>query len=441
MPKKIPLQRTGKFLLAASIDFLAFLPGFIKWIGLGGLIGILAGSASALFLASLDWATQTRLSNPQILYLLPLAGLAIGWVYHHFAGAAAMGNNLVIEEIHSNQARIPFRMSPLVLLGTLITHFFGGSAGREGTAVQMGASLADTLRRLLNLGAEDRRLMIMAGVSGGFGSVFGTPVAGFVFGMEVQTVGRIRYEGIVPCLVAAYIGDLVTRLWGVGHTHYPAIAHFEVNTALLLMVVLAGLLFGLASTLFVELTHLIKQATSSWINYPPLRPFFGGLVIVLLSLLLGTQDYLGLGIPLLQTSLSGGAVLASAFILKLIFTSITLGTGFLGGEVTPLFVIGATLGSSIGSLFGIDTGFMASIGFVSLFAAASNAPLASALMAIELFGGNSALYIVLGCMVAYLASGYQGIYATQRIESLKSTRHQVQRGETLQALQERRRKE
>lgn len=419
-------------------DFFAFLRTFVKWTLLGGVVGILSGTASAVFLVSLDWATRTRLANPAILFLLPLAGFIVGWIYHRFAGTAAQGNNLVIEEVHSNQARIPLRMAPLVLLGTVITHLFGGSAGREGTAIQMGASLADALRRILHLNADDRRLMIMAGISGGFGSVFGTPVAGFVFGMEVQSVGRMRYEGMIPCLVGAYVGDLVTRLWGVGHTHYPALANIEIEPLLLLKVALAGLIFGLTSILFVELTHGIKSLQSRWVKYPPLRPLIGGLVLIALTLILNTQDYLGLGLPLIQQSVSGIGVVTFAFLLKLIFTALTLGSGYLGGEVTPLFVIGSTLGYTLGGLLGVEPTFMASIGFVAVFAGASNTPLACAIMAMELFGGGSPVYLILGCVVAYLASGHRGIYVTQRIDSPKAAGVDVRADESLKALADRR---
>ena len=419
-------------------DFFAFLRTLLKWTLLGGGVGILAGTASAVFLVSLDWATRSRLANPTILFLLPLAGFIVGWIYHLFAGTAAQGNNLVIEEVHSNQSHIPLRMAPLVLLGTVITHLFGGSAGREGTAIQMGASLADTLRRVLRLNADDRRLIIMAGISGGFGSVFGTPVAGFVFGMEVQSVGRIRYEGIVPCLVAAYIGDIVTRLWGVGHTHYPALANIEIAPLLLLKVALAGILFGLTSIVFVELTHGIRHLQSRLVKYPPLRPLVGGILIIALTLVLNTQDYLGLGIPLIQQSVSGIGVVTFAFLLKLVFTALTLGSGFLGGEVTPLFVIGSTLGYTLGGLLGVDPAFMASIGFVAVFAGASNTPLACALMAMELFGGGSPLYLILGCVIAYLASGHRGIYVTQRIGSPKSVGVDIRVDESLKSLADRR---
>jgi H+/Cl- antiporter ClcA len=421
-------------------DFLSFLRALAKWILLGGAVGVLAGTASAVFLVSLAWATGFRVEHPELLFLLPFAGFAVGWLYYRFAGSAAQGNNLVIEEVHANKARIPLRMAPFVLFGTVVTHLFGGSAGREGTAIQMGASLADGARRLLRLSPEDRRLMLMAGISGGFGSVFGTPVAGFVFGMEVQSIGRIRYEGIIPCLVAAVVGDLVTRAWGVSHSHYPTLINVEIDALLLLKVVLAGVAFGLTSILFVEFIHTIKRLHSRYLKYPPLRSFVGGAVIVGLTLLVGTQDYLGLSLPLIQQSVSGTGVDTFAFLLKLVFTAVTLGSGFMGGEVTPLFVIGSTLGFTLGRLLGVDPAFMASIGFVAVFAGASNTPLACSLMALELFGGGggSALYIVVGCVIAYLASGHRGIYVTQIVHSPKSFGVDVLADESLRSIAERR---
>ncbi len=419
-------------------DFMAFTGMFIKWLVLGGAVGVLSGTASAIFLITLGWATNLHQQQPNLLFFLPLAGFAVGWVYHRFAGAAARGNNLVIEEVNTNQARIPFRMAPFVLAGTIITHLFGGSAGREGTAIQMAASLADTLRRILRLNGEDRRLLLMAGISGGFSSVFGTPVAGFVFGLEVQSVGRIRYDGLIPCLVAACVGDLVTRAWGATHSHYPALAQVEIDPLLLVKVSIAGVLFGLTSLLFIELTHVVKRLQIRFIAYPPLRPLIGGGVIVVLTLILGQRDYLGLSLPLIQQSVSGEGVVTFAFLLKLIFTAITLGSGFLGGEVTPLFVIGSTLGYTLSVFLGIEPALLASVGFVAVFAGASNTPLACALMGIELFGGGAPLYLIVGCVVAYLASGHRGIYITQIVAAPKSTHVRVLDNENLQDLAERR---
>jgi len=400
-------------------EHLAFLWALAKWIVLGGMVGILSGTASALFLVLLEKATTYRVAHPSLLFLLPLAGFAVGWTYWRFAGAASRGNNLIIEQVHLNQQKIPLRMTPLVLAGTLLTHLFGGSAGREGTAIQMGASLADGLRRVLGLQNEDRRLMLMAGISGGFASVFGTPIAGFVFGMEVQSIGRIRYEGMIPCLVAAIVGDFITRAWRVQHSHYPLMATVEIDALLLIKVIIAGICFGLTSLLFIELVHRIKYLSKKYIAWSPLHPVIGGMVIIALTLIVGSQDYNGLSLPLIQQSMNGTGVIAIAFLLKILFTTVTLGTGYMGGEVTPLFVIGATLGYTLGRLLGVDPAFLAAVGFVAVFAGASNTPLACTLMGIELFGSGALLYLAVGCFVAYLASGHRGIYVTQLIGTSK----------------------
>lgn len=430
----------GSFSFDVS-EFFATLWLMIRWAGLGGVVGILAGIASAIFLFSLTWATQTRLANSALLFLLPLVGGIIGWVYQRYGGTAARGTNLVIEEVNSNRARIPLRMAPLVLLGTILTHLFGGSAGREGTAVQMGASLADTLRRALGLHGENRRLLIMAGISGGFGAVFGTPLAGFVFGMEVQRVGRIRYEGIVPCFAAACLGDLTARALGATHTHHAPLAAVPIDLWLLVKVLIAGICFGLTSVLFVELTHAIKHLLGKLIKPIPLRLVLGGCAVIGLVLLFNTQAYLGLSEGLIEQSLTTGDLPTFAFLLKLIFTAVTLGSGFIGGEVTPLFVMGAALGHTLGVPLGIDPFWLAGIGFAAVFAGASNTPLACALMGVELFGSGSALYIALACVTAYLASGHRGIYVAQRIDTPKNKRAVIQPEDSLEIATKRRRRE
>ena len=418
-------------------DLLAFLHNGARWLLLGGLVGGLAGTAAWIFLTALTWATATRVAYPALLYALPLIGLAMGWLYYRFGGSAALGNNLVIDEVNHNRAQIPLRMAPLVLLGTIATHLGGGSAGREGTAIQMGASLADGLRRLLGLTGEDRRLLLMAGISGGFGSVFGVPAAGFVFGMEVQAMGRIRYEGLIPCLVASFIGDWVARAWGTPHTHYPQLALTPIDLLLLAKVGLAGIAFGLTSLLFVELTHGIKLLVSRTTTWTPLYPVLGGIVIIGLTWLVGSRDYLGLSLPLIVDSVEGTGVVPWAFALKLLFTAITLGTGYLGGEVTPLFVIGSTLGYALSGPLGLPPALLASIGLVAVFAGASNTPLACAIMGIELFGGGAIPYLFLGCVVAYLASGHRGIYVTQRVHQPKIAVADLQPDENLRTLRAR----
>jgi H+/Cl- antiporter ClcA len=386
----------------------------IRWLALGTLVGTLAGVASAVFLIALDWATQTRIDNSQLIFALPLAGFMLGWMYHHYAGVAAQGNNLLIQQIQQNDAPIPRRMAPFILLATVWTHLFGGSAGREGAAVQMGGSLADAVRRLFKLEGEDRRALLLAGMSGGFGGVFGTPLAGFIFALEVQRFGSLRYDGLIACLTGAIVADLVARALGIQHTHYPALPIQSIQPVWMILALLTGVASGLTAQLYIRLHHWIKTQAAQRIPYPPLRPFIGGCLIILLTLIVGNQDYLGLSLPLINRSLNGEGVVLVAFALKLLCTAITLGMGFVGGEVTPLFVMGSTLGYALGSVLGVEPSMLAALGFVGVFAGASNTPLACTLMGIELFGGGGAVYLAVACFTAYLLSGARSIYPAQQ---------------------------
>ncbi len=385
---------------------------------LGAVVGGLAGLASAAFLKSLEWATDFRISHPNMLFALPLAGLAVGLVYHHLGGDSDRGNNLIIDEIHEPTAWVPRRMAPLVFGATVVTHLFGGSAGREGTAIQMSGSLTDAFSRLVKIEGDDRRLLLIAAIAAGFGSVFGVPLAGCVFGLEVQAIGRMRYDALAPALAGSVVGDLVVRGVGVHHTPVPTIPGVHLNPALGAKIVLAGLAFGLTALLFAELTHGLKRAFAGLIAWPPLRPFVGGLIIIALTYAVGTRDYLGLSIPLITRSLAGGAgIVAGAFLLKLLFTSVTLGSGFQGGEVTPLFVIGATLGVALGRNLGAPVPLFAAMGFVAVFAGATNTPIACTIMGMELFGSGPVVPLAMACTIAYVCSSHRSIYGSQRLDT------------------------
>lgn len=403
----------------------------IKWLPISFVIGILAGTASAALLASLEWATNWRESHKWIIVLLPLAGFLSGLIYHHFGRNVEAGNNLLLEEIHNPKNIIPFRMAPLVLLGTDLTHLFGGSAGREGTALQMGASLADQLTKTLHFQGASRRILLMAGISGGFASVFGTPLAGTVFGLEVLAIGKIHYDALFPSLIAAIVGNQVTLLLGLHHTayqHAPIIPTMTIWT--FISAIIAGAIFGIVARIFAQLTHKINHLFKAKISYPPLRPLIGGAMIAAIVGLSGTTKYIGLGIPTIvdafQTQLPPWD-----FAAKLCLTALTLGAGFKGGEVTPLFFIGATLGNALSSFLSLPAPLLAGMGFVGVFAGAANTPLASTLMGIELFGLESGVYIGISCVVSYLFSGHSGIYTAQRIALSKYSSVQLQEGLTL----------
>ncbi|MDO8040487.1 voltage-gated chloride channel family protein [Janthinobacterium sp. SUN137] len=407
--------------LSALTDLLKHL---LKWLLLASVVAVLAGSASAAFLFALDWATRTRLAHAWLIWLLPVAGFAVGWLYLRYGSSVEGGANLLIDEIHDPKKIIPLRMAPLVLGGTVVSHLFGASVGREGTAVQMGGALADQLTRMFRLNNEDRRIILMAGISAGFASVFGTPLAGALFGLEVLAIGRLRYEAMLPCLAAAVIADQVVLLWGpllhIAHTHYAVPLTPAISAWTLSAMVIAGVLFGVTGKVFAQATHGLSALMKRKIAYAPLRPLIGGLVVALAVWLLGTDRYIGLGIPTIVDALKE-ALPAWDFLGKMAFTIVSLGTGFKGGEVTPLFFIGATLGNALGPLLHQPVTLLAAIGFVAVFAGAANTPIASTLMAMELFGAEIGIYAAIACVVAYLFSGHAGIYRAQRGGHAKRT--------------------
>ena len=397
-------------------------------------MAVLVGSACALFLALLDQVTQQRWDSPWLLFLLPVVGVIIGWIYHVYGRGSEAGNNLIMDEIHQPGGGVPLRMAPLVLVGTLATHLCGGSAGREGTAVQMGGSIASGVSRLLRpLFHFDTRTLLMAGIAAGFGGVFGTPLAGAIFAIEVLAIGRMSYAAVIPCLLAAIVSDSVCHAWGVGHVKYhvaslhdPASMHQITDWWLMMKVLLAAIAFGAASVLFAQSTHACKRLFTAIVPLPYLRPMLGGLIVIVLVYLTGTRDYLGIGIT---TPDGSGVSITSAFradgsdsfswFLKLLFTAITLGAGFKGGEVTPLFFIGATLGNTLAWVFNAPVDLFAALGFVAVFAGATNTPLACTIMAVELFGPSHVVYFAVACFIAYLFSGHNSIYTSQRIGTPK----------------------
>jgi H+/Cl- antiporter ClcA len=397
---------------------LRLLPCLLKWAAISAVVGAMAGTASAVLLASLEWATATREAHRWIIALLPVAGLLVGLLYKYLGASVEAGNNLLLDEIHNPRAVIPFRMTPLVLLGTFMSHLFGGSAGREGTALQTGASLADQLTRPLRLGDQDRRILLMAGISGGFASVFGTPLAGAVFGLEVLSIGRLRYDAILPCLLSAVIADRVTILWGIHHTLYRIPFVPKTDVVGVIVAILAGIAFGITGMLFAAATHSISRYGGKLIHYAPLRPLLGGIIVSAAVFAIGTTRYIGLGIPTIVAAFAG-PIPPWDFAAKFAFTVVTLGLGFKGGEVTPLFFIGATLGNALGYFLPLPTPLLAGMGFVAVFAGAANTPIASTLMAMELFGSEAGVYAGIACVVSYVFSGHAGIYRAQRIGQVK----------------------
>ena len=403
-----------------------------KWLFICILIGIFSGCASAFFLVSLEWVTQYREHHNWIIWLLPIGGLCIGLMYYFYGSDVVKGNNLLLEEYENPQKTIPIKMAPMVLIGTLITHLFGGSAGREGTAVQMSGAIADQFNRLssrarhpeLSRGAReklnnsDRKTLIILGISAGFASIFGTPLAGALFALEVLYFSKITYKSIVLSFLTAYIAYFTVEFYQVKHTHYSipeipqlTIIHFS-------WIIVAGVVFGLTAMLFSRSTHLWGKLFSKYIKEAPLRPFIGGLILVVAIYGIGTTKYIGLGIPTIVESFSTTNQWYD-FLLKILFTGFTLGAGFKGGEVTPLFFIGATLGSALSLVIPLPIALLAGMGFVAVFSGATHTPIACTVMGMELFGIESGLFIGIACVIAYYSSGSVGIYNSQIVKGAK----------------------
>ncbi len=379
----------------------------------------MSGSASAIFLLSLDWVGQVRDAHLWLLALLPLAGFGIGYCYHRYGSGVEKGNNLILEGLYSPQPVLPLRMAPFVFFGTLITHLFGGSAGREGTAVQMSASLAAQLGKRWSLDAQTGKTLLICGVAGGFASVFGTPLAGAVFSLEWFFRRKIDPNTIFPAFWSAFTAYWVCDwVWGIGHTAYaiPDVApHTLINLGWMIP---AGIVFGLAARLFVEVGHGVSRLFNC-ISYPPLRPLLGGVLVAGIVYFTGVYTYIGLGIPRIVEAFETPLPWYD-FLAKTGLTALTLGSGFKGGEVTPLFFTGATLGNALATYIPLPLALLAGCGFVSVFAGATNTPLASTLMGMELFGLEAGIYLGFACLVAFIFSGRGSIYASQDLGWKKS---------------------
>ncbi len=435
-----------------QLEHYSILKYLIKWLLLSLPLGIATGSIVAFFLWILNSSISFRFLHPYLLYFLPFAGIAIHFMYKAWGKSSEKGNNLIMDEIHEPGGGVPPQMGPLVLVTTVITHLFGGSAGREGTAVQIGGSIAQVFAKWFKLSERDVKVLLMAGIAAGFGSVFGTPLTGAIFGIEVITLGKLKYDAILPCLFASIIGDITVNAWQIKHTGYRInfvqennfffSGYLHWDLLMMIKIMIAAIAFGLASYVFSEMVHNIKNLFLSMINDKWLIPFIGGVIIILLTFLVGKPDYLSLGvnpqrpdsITIISSFTNGGAETFS-WLWKTVFTAITLGTGFKGGEVTPLFYIGSTLGNSLAVLMDAPISLFAALGFIAVFAGATNTPLACTIMGVELFGGEYILYFALACFIAYFFSGHTGIYSSQRIGIAKSLNSQYANEETLKDVQ------
>ena len=391
----------------------------LRWLVLSSLTGLVVGAFSSAFSWCMTTATNLRLAHDWLLFLLPAGGLFIVFCYHLAHMERDKGTNQVLTAVRGANS-IPFRLAPLIFGSTVITHLFGGSAGREGAALQLGGSIGDKIGRVFRLNDDDRKIMVMCGMAAAFSALFGTPMAAAIFPLEVASVGMMQYSALLPCIFSSLTASQFAATMGIAPEAFlirdiPAFTPIPAGK-----IILVATLCGIVSTGFCfVLAYTHKKYTQIFKN-PYVRVTAAGLLIIGLSLLLQTRDYNGAGIPVIERAMEGDVVWY-AFLAKIVMTALTLGAGYRGGEIVPSFFIGATLGCLAGHLFGISPSLCAAVGMISLFCGATNCPLASMLIGFELFGFHGVYYILIAVAISYAVSGYRGLYQQQKILYSKYT--------------------
>lgn len=396
---------------------------FLKWLLYSAGIGLLVGGVAAAFHLGIDWAAELRAREPWILWLLPVGGMAIVLLYRVCRMEKDQGTNLVLAAVREAEP-LKLRTAPLIFLSTILTHLVGGSAGREGAALQLGGSMAAWVGREIRLDAKDSRVMVMCGMSAAFSALFGTPLTAVCFSMEVVSVGVMYYAAIVPCVVASLIGTGVAGWFGITPTAYKLLDVPGLGVVSALQVIALGILFALLSIFFCRLMHATPKLYQKYLPRPVVRAAVGGAIVIALTYLVwlwapGTYDYSGAGSHIIARAIAGEAR-PEAFLLKMLFTTVTLGAGFKGGEIVPVFFVGSTFGCVAAPLLGLGSSFGAGLGMVSVFCGVTNCPMTSLLLAFELFGGEGLPFFAVACAVSYMLSGYYGLYSEQKIVYSKS---------------------
>ena len=385
----------------------------LKWIALALFIGVVLGLIATAFAYSLSYVTDLRVANPWIVAFLPFAGLLIVFLYNKFGSDVKQGTNSVIASINSDE-KMHFIMTPLIFVTSIISHMFGASVGREGAALQMGASMGHTLAKTLKLDDNDQRILIMAGMSAAFAALFGTPLAAAIFAMEVISVGVMYYAALVPCLVSALTAYNFAKFLGVEYTVYRLDVIPEFTPYTVGMTALMGFLFASVAILICVTLALSERVLGRKFQNDYIRIAVAGAAVILLSFIFRDGSYNGLGLEIIGDALTG-KVVWYAFILKLLFTAISLSGGYRGGEIVPSLFIGATFGCFIGGVLGMPPAFCAALGMVAVFCGVTNSPISSILIGVEMFGGQGLWFFCLAIALSYVLSGYFGIYKSQLI--------------------------
>lgn len=385
----------------------------VKWVFFSIIVGGIVGLCGTAFYFSLSFVTLLRGQYPWLLFLLPVGGLLIVGAYHLLRDEKDTGTNLVISAIQTDE-QIPLRMAPLIFISTLLTHLFGGSAGREGAALQMGGSLGSGLGKLFRFDEKDKHVMIMCGMSAAFSALFGTPMAAAILPMEMVSVGVMYYIALVPCVISSLVAHGIAESFGITSSIFSIdpLPRFGILPAV--KISFLAILCALISILFCILLHKSEEIYKKYLKNPYLRIMTGGILVVLLTLLIGSRDYNGTGVTIIEKCMQG-EVRPEAFLLKMVFTALTLGAGFKGGEIVPSFFTGAAFGCLFGNILGFSPSLCAAVGMTSVFCGVTNCPITSLLISFELFGYDGMPYFLLATAFSYMLSGYFGLYKSQKI--------------------------
>ncbi len=397
-------------LLASYKYFLTF----IIWIIFSSIIGVIVGIVGTLFHYGVERATDFRMEHPGILWLLPFAGLFIVFLYHFDGMDKNQGTNCVLVGVRNNE-KVTLKLAPLIFISTILTHLFGGSSGREGAALQLGGSISSKIGRIMKLDDKDERVLTMCGMSAAFSALFGTPITSVLFSMEVITVGVMHYSAIVPCVIAALIGTNIASYFGINPTIFPLTSiPSKLTLELAINIIILGISCAILSIFFCSVIEKVSHLYKKYLHNAYIRIFVGGCLVIAFTYLVGSRDYNGVGMDIIQKALQGEAK-PEAFLLKILFTALTLGCGYKGGEIVPAFFVGATFGNIVGGFLGLSPSFGAALGLAGIFCGVTNCPLTSIILSIELFGGKGIIYYTLVCAISYMLSGYYGLYSEQKI--------------------------
>lgn len=390
-----------------------YVVNFFKWILLASLTGAVGGLIGSAFHLSIEYVTNLRSEHPKILLLLPVGGVVIAFLYKVTKMDKNGGTDFVISSVREKE-RVPFLMAPLIFVATVITHLFGGSAGREGAALQLGGAIGSQIGSIFKLNEKDMHLIIMCGMSGVFSALFGTPLTATVFAMEVISVGVVYYSSLVPSLTSSLVAFAVSRAFKIEPVSFNLSQVAQLNGKNVFLTVVLAAVCAVVGIAFCILMHLGHTYIPKYIKNPLIRAFVGGCVIIALTALVSNGDYNGAGMSIIEKTINGQAV-PYAFALKMLFTAVTISCGYKGGEIVPTFFIGATLGCTVGGALGLPAGFSAALGLIALFCSCVNCPIASMILSVEMFGSQGFVFFGIVCAVSYVLSGYFSLYSTQKI--------------------------